>query len=51
MQVFAEGKERSRFVWITDVTPDDLAAPLTEMVDQEARVIKQTLEMPATSDH
>ncbi|MDQ0847231.1 SRPBCC family protein [Streptomyces sp. V1I6] len=51
MQVFTDGKERSRFVWITDVTPDDLAGPITEMVDQGARVIKQTLEMPATSDH
>ncbi|MFD0416810.1 SRPBCC family protein [Streptomyces sp. NPDC127108] len=50
MQVFAEGEERSRFVWITDVTPDDLAGPIAEMVDQGAGVIKQTLETPATPD-
>ncbi|MGW7007892.1 SRPBCC family protein [Streptomyces sp. NPDC054933] len=42
MQVFADGEERTRFVWITDVTPD--AGPIAEMVDQGARVMKQTLE-------
>ncbi|MGP4012529.1 SRPBCC family protein [Streptomyces sp. 4N124] len=51
MQVFADGTEHSRFVWITDVTPDDLAGPIAEMVDQGARVIKQTLETQATLDN
>ncbi|GAA2644122.1 SRPBCC family protein [Streptomyces vastus] len=51
MQVFADGKDHSRFVWITDVTPDDLAGPIAEMVDQGALVIKQTLETQATLDN
>ncbi|UNZ19932.1 SRPBCC family protein [Streptomyces sp. 891-h] len=48
MQVFADGKDHSRFVWITDVTPGDLAGPVAEMVAQGALVIKQTLETRAT---
>ncbi|MFG2894944.1 SRPBCC family protein [Streptomyces sp. NPDC048248] len=51
MQVFADSAESSRFVWITDVTPDDLASPIAEMVDQGARVIKQTLETAATQNN
>ncbi|MGW6917599.1 SRPBCC family protein [Kitasatospora sp. NPDC054939] len=51
MQVFADGTEHSRFVWITDVTPDDLAGPIADMVDQGALVIKQTLETQATPDN
>ncbi|GAA2066522.1 hypothetical protein GCM10009801_13060 [Streptomyces albiaxialis] len=51
MQVLADGTEYSRFVWITDVTPDDLAGPIADMVDQGARVIKQTLETRATVDN
>jgi hypothetical protein len=30
------------------VTPDDLAGPIAEMVDQGTRVIKQALERSAT---
>jgi hypothetical protein len=48
MQVFADGQEHSQFVWITDVTPDDLAGPIAEMVNQGALAIKQTLENQAT---
>jgi carbon monoxide dehydrogenase subunit G len=51
MQVFADGKDHSRFVWITDVAPDDLAGPIAEMVDQGARVIKQTLETQAPAEN
>jgi hypothetical protein len=50
MQVFADGKDHSRFVWITDVTPDDLAGPIAEMVAQGALVINQTLETQVTPD-
>jgi carbon monoxide dehydrogenase subunit G len=49
MQVFADGEERSRFVWITDVTPDDLAGPIAEMMDEGARVMQRTLEAQAVS--
>lgn len=43
MQVFPDGEGRSRFVWITDVTPDDLAAPIAEMVDEGSQVMRRTL--------
>jgi hypothetical protein len=47
MQVFADGQGRSRFVWIHDVLPDDLGAPLEAAVEQGASVIKRTLESHA----
>jgi Polyketide cyclase / dehydrase and lipid transport len=44
-QVFS-GQEgyRTRFVWTTDLLPDDLAAPTAERMKQGTRVIKDTLE-------
>ena len=45
-QVVPEGG-RSRFVWITDVLPDDLADGIGELMDRGIRVIKQTLEHTA----
>ncbi|HLZ58876.1 MAG TPA: SRPBCC family protein [Ktedonosporobacter sp.] len=44
MQVFAEGSGRSRLVWITDVLPDDLATRISELVEQGAAAMMQTLE-------
>jgi hypothetical protein len=46
-QVVAEREGGSRFVWITDVLPDDLAAGIGEMMDRGIGVIKQTLELRA----
>jgi hypothetical protein len=46
--VVAEEENRSRFVWITDVTPDSLGVPIAEMVDQGLRVIKHALDREAT---
>ncbi|MBQ0865705.1 SRPBCC family protein [Streptomyces smyrnaeus] len=51
MQVFADGEKHSRFVWITDVTPYDLAGPIAEMVNQGALVMKRTLETSATQEY
>ena len=48
-QVFAEGENRSRFVWIADLLPDALAATIAGMMDQGLEVIKQTLERTAHS--
>jgi len=39
----------SRFVWITDVLPDELTASAGELMDRGIAAIKQTLE-PAASD-
>jgi hypothetical protein len=38
---------RTRFVWITDVLPDELGAVIGEMMDRGICVIKQTLELAA----
>jgi uncharacterized protein YndB with AHSA1/START domain len=46
-QVFPEGDAASRFVWITDILPDELAERLTPMVERGLEVIKQTLEARA----
>jgi hypothetical protein len=34
----------TRFVWITDVLPDELAAPVSQLMARGLDVIKQTLE-------
>ena len=44
VQVFAEGAERTRFVWIIDLLPNELAAPVGAMAEQGIGVIKRTLE-------
>lgn len=43
-QVFAEGERNSRLVWITDVLPDELAAPIGALAEQGAAIMKRTLE-------
>jgi carbon monoxide dehydrogenase subunit G len=44
VQVFAEGKDRTRFVWIIDLLPNELAEPIGAMVEQGAAAMKRTLE-------
>jgi hypothetical protein len=46
-QVLAEGEDRSRFVWIADLLPNELAPAIAGMIDQGLVVIKQTLERSA----
>jgi carbon monoxide dehydrogenase subunit G len=43
-QVFEEGAGRSRFVWITDVLPDAMAAYIGPMMEQGGAAMKATLE-------
>lgn len=43
-QVFTEDGGRSRFVWITDVLPDELRASTAALVERGLTVIKETLE-------
>jgi carbon monoxide dehydrogenase subunit G len=45
-QVFSEGEDRTRFVWIADLLPHDLAGLAGELMEQGTAVIKNTL-----SDH
>jgi Polyketide cyclase / dehydrase and lipid transport len=46
-QVFLDGDGSARFVWVTDLLPESLAAPTAEMMERGMQVIKQTLESAA----
>jgi hypothetical protein len=43
-QVFADGTDRSRFVWIADLLPNELAGRAAPLMEHALRVIKRTLE-------
>jgi carbon monoxide dehydrogenase subunit G len=43
-QVFADADGRTRFVWIADLLPDELACDIRAMIEQGSAVIKRTLE-------
>jgi hypothetical protein len=43
-QVFAHGDDYARFVWITDLLPNELAARTAELMEHGTTVIKRTLE-------
>jgi len=47
IQVLSEGAAQSRLIWITDLLPDEMAAPIAALVEQGAAVMKQTLERRA----
>ena len=47
MQVFAENDGRCRFVWITDVFPDDVAGRFAAVMDQAMPIIAHTLQSGA----
>jgi hypothetical protein len=47
MQVVPDGERRCRLVWIRDVLPDELAAPMTEVMSHGLKVVKQTLDRPS----
>jgi len=48
-QVFANDEGHTRFLWITDLLPDDLAARTAELMDYGIGVIKRTMESPAAA--
>jgi len=48
IQVFAEGANKSRMVWITDLLPNEMAAPIAALVEQGAAAMKKTLERKTT---
>jgi carbon monoxide dehydrogenase subunit G len=43
-EVFADGPEGTRLVWIADVLPHEVAAPIGDMMEQGARVMQRALE-------
>lgn len=44
VQVLPEGDDRTRFVWVKDVLPDDIAGRIDELMEQGMVVIKRALE-------
>ena len=44
VQVFADGGQRSRVVWIADVLPNEIAGYMAGLLDQGLGVMKKTLE-------
>ena len=43
-QVFAEGDARTRFVWIADFLPHELAPHIDALMERGTAVLKATLE-------
>jgi carbon monoxide dehydrogenase subunit G len=43
-QVFAVDDQHTRFVWIADLLPNEMAPAVTELIEAGLRAIKQTLE-------
>ena len=48
-QVLPDADGRSRFVWIKDILPDELAPRIDELMAHGIGVVKQTLEAPTWS--
>ena len=44
IQVFADGDEKCRVVWIADLMPNEVADTVGEMISQGLAAMKQTLE-------
>jgi carbon monoxide dehydrogenase subunit G len=46
MQVFPDGDERCRFVWITDLLPNDAREDISTLVDRGISAMKRHLDRP-----
>jgi hypothetical protein len=44
IQVFSEGDDKCRVVWIADLMPNEVAGPVGEMIQQGLDTMKQTLQ-------
>jgi carbon monoxide dehydrogenase subunit G len=44
LQIFADGENRSRVLWVADFLPNDLLAPIGAMMAEGALAIKNTLK-------
>ena len=44
IQVFADGDDKCRVVWIADLMPNEAAEAVGEMIDEALATMKQTLE-------
>lgn len=45
IQVFGDGEECSRAIWIADLLPNELAGAIREMIEHGATAMKKTLEL------
>lgn len=43
-QVYPVNEEQSRVLWVTDLLPEEVRAPIEQMVTQGAEAMKRTLE-------
>jgi carbon monoxide dehydrogenase subunit G len=43
-QVFSEGPKRTRFVWIADLLPNEMAPAIAGMIEAGLAAVKRTLE-------
>lgn len=43
-QIFQGGEGRSRVLWVTDLLPDEMRAPIAHMVELGSSAIQRTLE-------
>ena len=48
-QVFGDEGGGTRFVWIADLLPNDLAGRISELMEHGTRVLKQTMEAEAAN--
>ena len=44
VQVFSDGQDKCRVVWIADLMPNEVAGAIGEMIHQALQTMKQTLE-------
>jgi Polyketide cyclase / dehydrase and lipid transport len=44
IQIFSNGHDKCRVLWIADLMPNEVAAAVGEMVQQALKTMKQTLE-------
>jgi carbon monoxide dehydrogenase subunit G len=49
MQVFPEGEDRSRLLWITDLLPNERAEEIGTLIEKGAEVMKRTFELASAS--
>ena len=50
VQVFADGNDRCRVVWIADLMPNEVAETIAEMIQQGLSKMKRTLEASPAAD-
>ena len=51
IQVFSEGDNKCRVIWIADLMPNEVAEAIGEMIGQALKTMKQTLESHEVDDN